>query len=37
VALEEAVWAQLLAMAKDGTVAKLATKWFGADISIIGK
>ena len=27
----------LEAMAKDGTIAKIATKWFGADISVVGK
>jgi polar amino acid transport system substrate-binding protein len=36
-ALCDKVWETLLAMAKDGTVAKIATKWLGADISIIGK
>ena len=36
-ALCDKVWATLLEMAKDGTVAKIATKWLGADISIIGK
>ena len=36
-ALADKVWATLLDMAKDGTVAKIATKWLGADISIIGK
>ncbi|AEF80323.1 amino acid ABC transporter substrate-binding protein [Leadbettera azotonutricia] len=36
-ALADKVWETLLAMAKDGTVAKIATKWLGADISIIGK
>jgi polar amino acid transport system substrate-binding protein len=36
-ALQQKVWETLLAMAKDGTVAKIATKWLGADISIIGK
>jgi polar amino acid transport system substrate-binding protein len=36
-ALVDKVWETLLAMAKDGTVAKIATKWLGADISIIGK
>jgi polar amino acid transport system substrate-binding protein len=36
-ALADKVWATLLEMAKDGTVAKIATKWLGADISIIGK
>jgi polar amino acid transport system substrate-binding protein len=37
IALTNAVQATLEAMAKDGTVAKIATKWFGSDISIIGK
>jgi polar amino acid transport system substrate-binding protein len=36
-ALADRVWETLLAMAKDGTVAGIAAKWFGADISIIGK
>jgi polar amino acid transport system substrate-binding protein len=36
-ALADKVWETLLAMAKDGTVAQIATKWLGADISIIGK
>jgi polar amino acid transport system substrate-binding protein len=36
-ALADKVWATLLEMAKDGTVAKIAAKWLGADISIIGK
>ena len=36
-ALADKVWATLLDMAKDGTVARIATQWFGADISIIGK
>jgi polar amino acid transport system substrate-binding protein len=36
-ALADKVWETLLAMAKDGTVARIATKWLGADISIIGK
>ena len=31
------VWDALLEMAADGTVARIATKWLGADISIIGK
>jgi polar amino acid transport system substrate-binding protein len=31
------VWETLLAMAQDGTVARIATQWMGADISIIGK
>jgi len=36
-ALVDKVWETLLEMAKDGTVAKIATQWMGADISIIGK
>ena len=36
-ALVDKVWATLLEMARDGTVAKIATQWLGADISIIGK
>jgi polar amino acid transport system substrate-binding protein len=36
-ALADKVWETLLAMAKDGSVAAIATKWLGADISIIGK
>jgi polar amino acid transport system substrate-binding protein len=36
-ALADKVWETLLDMAKDGTVARIATQWLGADISIIGK
>jgi polar amino acid transport system substrate-binding protein len=36
-ALAGKVWATLLEMAQDGTVARIATQWLGADISIIGK
>jgi len=36
-ALADKVWSTLLDMAKDGTVARIATQWLGADISIIGK
>jgi polar amino acid transport system substrate-binding protein len=36
-ALADKVWATLLEMAGDGTIARIATKWLGADISIIGK
>jgi polar amino acid transport system substrate-binding protein len=36
-ALADKVWETLEAMAADGTVARIATKWLGADISIIGK
>ena len=37
IALSQAVNEQMKAMAKDGTLAKIAEKWFGADITIIGK
>ena len=37
VALRDAVDQELLAMAEDGTLAEIAEKWFGADITIIGK
>jgi polar amino acid transport system substrate-binding protein len=36
-ALRDAVQGALEAMAKDGTLAKITTKWFGADISVVGK
>ena len=36
-ALADKIWATLLEMAKDGTVAKITAKWMGADISIIPK
>jgi polar amino acid transport system substrate-binding protein len=36
-ALMNKVWETLLEMAKDGTAAKIATRWLGADISLIGK
>ncbi len=36
-ALRDAVQAALEAMARDGTIARLSTKWFGADISVVGK
>jgi polar amino acid transport system substrate-binding protein len=36
-ALADKVWETLLEMANDGTVARIATQWLGADISIIGK
>jgi len=36
-ALVDKVWATLLDMAKDGTVARITTQWMGANISIIGK
>jgi polar amino acid transport system substrate-binding protein len=35
--LRDAVQAQMEAMAKDGSLAKIATKWFGADITVVGK
>ena len=35
--LRDAVQGALEALAKDGTLAKLATKWFGSDISVVGK
>ena len=35
--LMDKVWATLMDMAKDGTIAKIATQWLGADISIVGK
>jgi polar amino acid transport system substrate-binding protein len=37
IALRDAVQAQLEAMAKDGTLAKITTEWFGSDISVVGK
>lgn len=37
VALRDAVQKTLEDMAKDGTVARISTKWFGHDISVIGK
>ncbi|MDR2808528.1 MAG: amino acid ABC transporter substrate-binding protein [Spirochaetaceae bacterium] len=36
-ALADKVWETLEAMAKDGTIGAIATRWFGADISIVGK
>ncbi len=36
-ALRDAVQAELEAMAADGTLAEIATKWFGADITVVGK
>lgn len=36
-ALRDAVQATLEEMAADGTVAKISTKWFDTDISVIGK
>jgi polar amino acid transport system substrate-binding protein len=37
IALKDAIEAQLVAMQKDGTLAEITTKWFGKDISVIGK
>jgi len=37
VALRDAVQAQLEAMAKDGTLARVTKQWFGSDISVVGK
>ena len=37
VALRDAVQGALNDMAKDGTLAKIAEKWFGADITVVGK
>jgi polar amino acid transport system substrate-binding protein len=36
-ALRDAVQGALEAMAADGTLAKITTKWFGSDISVVGK
>jgi polar amino acid transport system substrate-binding protein len=36
-ALMNKVWETLLEMAKDGAVAGIASRWLGADISLIGK
>jgi polar amino acid transport system substrate-binding protein len=36
-ALRDAIQSTLEAMAKDGTIAAITTKWFGSDISIVGK
>lgn len=36
-ALRDAVQQALEAMAKDGTLAKVTVKWFGSDISVVGK
>ena len=36
-ALRDAVNAELEAMAADGTLAEIAVKWFGADITTVGK
>ncbi len=35
--LADEVWAQMVAMADDGSLATIATKWFGADITVVGK
>lgn len=35
--LRDDVWNTLIEMTNDGTVAKISTKWFGKDISVIGK
>jgi polar amino acid transport system substrate-binding protein len=37
IALRDAVQSALEQMASDGTVAAISTKWFGKDISVIGK
>ncbi len=37
IALRDAVQGALNDMAKDGTLAAIATKWFGADITVVGK
>ena len=37
VALRDAVQSALNDMAADGTLAEIATKWFGADITVVGK
>lgn len=36
-ALRDAVQGALEAMAADGTLAKVTTRWFGSDISVVGK
>jgi polar amino acid transport system substrate-binding protein len=36
-ALRDAVQRELEAMAKDGSLATLTTRWFGSDISVVGK
>lgn len=35
--LRDDVWKTLNEMAADGTIARISTKWFGTDISVIGK
>ena len=37
VALRDAVQGALNDMAKDGTLAEISAKWFGADITVVGK
>ncbi|GMO48887.1 MAG: amino acid ABC transporter substrate-binding protein [Termitinemataceae bacterium] len=37
VELQAKVWETLTAMADDGTIAQISIKWFGEDISVIGK
>lgn len=37
IALRDAVQGALNDMAADGTLAQIATKWFGADITVVGK
>ncbi len=37
IALRDAVQNALNEMAKDGSLAEIATKWFGADITVVGK
>ncbi|MFQ3547583.1 MAG: transporter substrate-binding domain-containing protein, partial [Termitinemataceae bacterium] len=36
-ALRDAVQAALEAMAKDGSLARITTEWFGSDISVVNK
>jgi polar amino acid transport system substrate-binding protein len=36
-ALRDAVQGALEAMAKDGALARVTTRWFGSDISVVGK
>ena len=36
-ALRDAVQGEIDAMAADGSLAEIATKWFGADITVVGK
>ncbi|MGH0054410.1 MAG: amino acid ABC transporter substrate-binding protein [Sphaerochaetaceae bacterium] len=35
--LADAVWQQLQAMAADGTLAEISTKWFGGDITVVAE